>query len=300
MKLSVHEVKQFYRIWFPLLIYINQKLEIVPEFEDYFEANDIHPEDAVPIREALWENDALREAFIKENPAKLSEGDLAIVDSWQYRVADSFFVFRYLKKHTVFLNGESPPKAYGVLGLTSSFEEMLGPYVPHYIQAVLLPFGDKIIYDSLFAPYSISFGGGIKSSLKDSYRAVQEREGVITSLLPPTGGNEASKKDIMTKNKKLLKVFQKDLGKSGLSPQKMIEHHDNVMKFAQEYLALQNPPKLLLDIGQMDITAYIRSSPRKVNLVSIKRFLWFLRDTGRIYYGDAEDMLAFLKKQRKT
>ena len=88
------------------------------------------PEVAVPVRTALWEDDLLREAFIAENPAGLSQHDLALIESWKHRVSDNFFIFRHLKKHTIFIDGSSPVNGYGVHGITGPLEEVIGPYLP--------------------------------------------------------------------------------------------------------------------------------------------------------------------------
>ena len=115
----------------------------------------VPPEVAVPVRDALWEDDALREAFIAENPARLSQDDLALVDSWKHRVEDNFFIFRHLKKYTIFIDGSSPANGYGVLGIDRPLEEIIGSYLPIYVKAVLIPFEDRIIYDSLLSSYPI-------------------------------------------------------------------------------------------------------------------------------------------------
>jgi len=47
---------------------------------------------------------------------------------------------------------------------------------------VLLPFNDKIIYDSIFSSYFITFGGSIRRSLNDAYQEAKSRFGIITSL----------------------------------------------------------------------------------------------------------------------
>ncbi|HJT58224.1 MAG TPA: hypothetical protein VJ761_17095, partial [Ktedonobacteraceae bacterium] len=143
----------------------------------------LDPQDVMKIRDVLWQDDTLRTDFIAENPAHLPVEDLAIVKSWQHRVSGNFFVVRYLKKYTVFLSSETPAHAYGVLGLYSPIEEVIGPYLPIYVQAVLLPFEDHIIYDSILAPFRMHFGPGMRSGFNDSYRDVQEREGMITNLL---------------------------------------------------------------------------------------------------------------------
>ena len=79
-------------------------------------------------------------------------------------MAGQFYVFRELKKYTVFLSTTNPAIAYGVLALSQPFEDLIGPYLPVLTQTVLLPFKDKIVYDGLMSSYNISFGPGIRRS----------------------------------------------------------------------------------------------------------------------------------------
>ena len=97
-------------------------------------------------------------------------------------MSGTFYVFRYLKKYTVFLSSEDQPTAYGVLALTDPFEDLVGPYLPVMTETTLLPFKDKIVYDSILNSYRISFGGGIRRSLKESYENAKQRRGIVTSL----------------------------------------------------------------------------------------------------------------------
>jgi hypothetical protein len=95
------------------------------------------PQDVAQVRDVLWADVGLREAFIAQNPAGLSAADLAIVASWQHRRAGAFVGLRHLKKYSVFLSSEDSA-VYGVLGLVSGLDEIL-PFVPCYVNAVLLP-----------------------------------------------------------------------------------------------------------------------------------------------------------------
>jgi hypothetical protein len=297
MKLSIDDIKQFYRIWFPLLHFANQQLNVVPSFPDEWGDDSVDTQDVATIRTVLWEDDTngILDEFIQQNLFNLADDDLAIANQWKYRISDTFFMFRYLKKYTVFVLEGEPSRAYGVLGITSSFEEMFGKALPLYAQTTLLPFKGKIIYDSLILPYSIYFGGGIKSSLNDTYRGVQEREGIIDTL--PFDSTVTDTKQLTKSNKKILRAFEKQLGKSGISPQKTIEHSENIAQYADYLFTEFTPSIFLLDINSFTINAYIQQSPKKVNLVSFKRFIRFLRDTYRIYDDDAEDILIFLKTQ---
>ena len=102
--------------------------------------------------------------------------------SWRHLVHGKFYVFRELKKYTVFLSTDKQPVAYGVLALSQPFEELVGPYLPVLTQTVLLPFKDTIVYDGLLSSYRISFGPGIRRSLNESFKEAKARHGIVTSL----------------------------------------------------------------------------------------------------------------------
>ena len=296
MRLSAQDTERFYSIWWPLLRYVNAQRHIVPELPVAPGERSLSGQEAHQIRNALWESDEMREAFIAENPANLPAADLAIVVSWSDRVEGEFFIFRYLKQYTVFLNREDPPQAYGVLGLVSPIQEVITWPLPVLVQAVLLPFEGKIIYDGLLVPYSITFGGGIRHSLDQAYRTVQEREGVITTLQPR--GPEETRQLIRHGNQKILAAFRKDLAASGLSIN-MIEHHASTIEtFNESYLLVRKPPCSLLDVDSEDLKKYLDKQGKSADLVSFKRLVRFLLNTGRIDWDDATDMQNCLKQRQ--
>ncbi|MDQ6695820.1 MAG: hypothetical protein M3014_15655 [Chloroflexota bacterium] len=294
MVLEAEEVEQFYRVWFPLLHFVNKKLGLVESFPASGRGASVAPADVLKLREALWADDSLRESFIEQNPSGLTPDDLALIASWKYRLAGKFFVFRYLKKYTVLLSDESPVRAYGVHGLVSPIEDVLGPYVPIYVETVLLPFGDRITYDSLMVPYRVVFGPGIRAGLNDDYRHAQEGGGIVTSLQP---GFKQPGQSARLQQKKIMTAYQRELGRAGLSPKMITEHVGNIDLFVQSGRFSDNSSHGLLDFDQGDLDAYL-SLPH-ANQVSVKRFIVFLRDTGRIDYMKAEEMLSSLKKGKK-
>jgi hypothetical protein len=187
MKLSPEETELFYKLYHSVLAYTNRRLELVADFDDPDDAGFLVPEEKVQIREALHELPELLEDFVGENPDGLSPDELAIVASWRHRVAGDFFIVRYLKKYTVFL-GTKPERLYGVLGLADPIETIFaGRRLPIYVKGVLLPFQGRITYDGLLSVYSILFGGGMRSSMKETYNRLKRQEGVIEQLVGPDG-----------------------------------------------------------------------------------------------------------------
>lgn len=298
MQLPPDQVERFYHIWFQLLHYINEQRHLIAPFPNDPKIARLDPQNVMKIRDVLWQDDTLRTEFIAENPAHLPVEDLTIVKSWQHRVAGNFFVVRYLKKYTVFLSSETPAHAYGVLGLYSTIEEVIGPYLPIYVQAVLLPFEDHIIYDSLLAPFSIHFGSGMRSGFNDSYRDAQEREGIITNLLTASSSDsvQEAQKAVLARNKRILSAFGKDLARRGLSHAMVEKHVGNIDAFARDYLLSQDTPRGLLTMTARDLETYIQTAGDKTTLTSFKRFLRFLDDTGRMEYDQIEGLRDLLKQ----
>lgn len=298
MLLSPQQTERFYRIWFPLLHYVNEQRQLGSTFPATYGEKTPSPADVLPLRTALWADDELRESFIRLNPAGLSPADLQLVASWRYRVADSFYIVRYLKKYTVFLTERSPTRAYGVLGLASPLEEITGGQAPLYVQAVLLPFEDHIIYDSLLEPYGIFFGPGIRASLNESYRNAQEREGIITSLVKSTGAYpsaEEGRKGMLAREAKIMAAFRKDLARRGLSHNKVEQHVRTIETFAQTFLLVQEPPRGLLEMTLTDVQTYLGKAGPKSITTSFKRFVRFLSETGRMDYEQSEPLREFLQ-----
>lgn len=298
MRLPPKETERFYHIWFALLYYVNTQLQLVPDFPSVPGEHNISTEAAVQLRDALWANDALREQFIADNPAQLSAADLALVGSWQYRVAGSFYILRSLQKHTIFLSDTTPAHAYGVLGLVSPIEETLPLPLPVYARAVLLPFEHHIIYDSLLNPYNVVFGSGYRHSMQEQYRNIQEREGIITSLLPEDQVARVANRrnDIIARNRKVFTAFRRELRKSGLSEHMVEVHASTIEDFAHTTLLGSDPPRGVLELTFDDIRSYLSNKPGQQPVTSFKRFTRFLINTERIDYEEGENLSTRLKQ----
>lgn len=183
MLLPPHELELFFRLHRTLMFFVNQRLKVISDkliTPDEFAA--LSPQVRVKVRDALNANLDLIESFVDENPDQLSEDELEIVRSWRHMVSGRFYVFRELKKYTVFLSTTSPITAYGVLALSQPFEDLIGPYLPVLTQTALLPFKGVIVYDGLMSSYNMSFGPGIRRNLNQDFKEAKERHGIVTSL----------------------------------------------------------------------------------------------------------------------
>lgn len=182
MKLSMDDAELFYKLYHSLLFYANKKFGIIKGINSPENFRKFPIEEISKIRDKLYSQPAIIESFVGENPLNFSPNELKVISSWKNFVKGKFIIFRYTKEYAVFLDTDEPPKAYGVLALNTPFGELIGPYLPVMVDAVLLPFNDKIIYDGIFTSYSITFGGGVRRSFNDAYQQAKSGFGIITSL----------------------------------------------------------------------------------------------------------------------
>jgi hypothetical protein len=119
MLLTPSDVALFCKLHKTLMFFVNQRLKVIPD--DLANPEDfaaLSPEVRLKVRDAFLDHTDLIQTFVDENPADLTEEELAIVRSWHHLVAGKFYIFRELKKYTVFLSTDEQTIAYGVLALS--------------------------------------------------------------------------------------------------------------------------------------------------------------------------------------
>lgn len=183
MKLSREDTNLFFKLMWGLQFHVNRQRQILPNIKSTEEYAKLPMSDKVEVRDALWAYPDLIDTYVQNNPDGLSIDELELVRTWKRFVSSSFQIFRFLKKYAVFVSEKSG--VFGVLGLYDSLEELFnGRPLPIMVQAVLLPFKGRIVYDGLLKRYNITFGGGIRSGLKEEYMAAQQNGRIITTLEP--------------------------------------------------------------------------------------------------------------------
>lgn len=294
MTLPIPQSDRFYAIWKPLLFFVNWQRQLAPALLDADPGTKLNLPDAFKIRQAIWEDETLLDAFVAQNPAQLSAEDLDLATSWKHRRAGKFFIFKHLKKHSIFID-DGRGEVFAVKGLYSPIEAVVGPYLPVLVETVLLPFGNEIIYDSLMQPYNVTFGSGIRGNLKAIYDDAKERGTIITALI--ASSQAASPADQTTQaaatNAKVLKAFQKHLYQSGQSVKIVERDLATMAAFASQALPLS-----LREITEHTLSTYLASLPttaRGTAVTGIKRFVKFLRETERLDWDEAENLLLLLK-----
>jgi hypothetical protein len=193
MKLSEQDAVLYWKLMWELLFFVNQKKKLCADLDTVKDFIDLSQADKMTTREALYGDIDLINTFIREKPGNLSGEELEIVEKWRHFVKDNFYIERYLKNHAIFISDRG---VYAVQAINSSFDEMIPRQrLPHAVEAVLLPFKGKIIYDGILPGYNLFFGGGIKRRIKEDYMAAKQADRIIDNLEPEAKSAKASKRE---------------------------------------------------------------------------------------------------------
>ena len=178
MRLERTDAEHFYRLWFPLLDFVNRKYHVCSKAEIFDLEEGVDLCDAKAAADYLWSHPAVLEEYLAA--AELPEEDAQIVAGWKRCRPGRYILERHLKKGSVFISVEDGA-VYMVKGLFSSWEEMLGE-APVLLDAVLIPFRDSIISDGLVVPYHIYFGKGARADFKDAYMNAKRNQTIRFSM----------------------------------------------------------------------------------------------------------------------
>jgi len=182
MTTSAQDAELVWKLLWELLVFANQRKKVVPGIRSLEDYHRIAAERKLEIRDALWGNIHLIDDFTRANPAGFSDQELKIVSTWKHCLRGGFYIERYLKDRAIFI---AAGKVYAVQALHTPFDQMIPRnHLPHQVEAVLLPFRGKIVYDGVLPGYNITFGGGIKQRLRENYLAAKQAGRIIESLDP--------------------------------------------------------------------------------------------------------------------
>ena len=181
MKLSKEDGQLFYKLWLPLLDYVNEKCKVNQNVKNMANAKGLNPQEVKKIANVLWEDVSLIDQYLMEQGTDMAEEYKEIISSWKRRVQGRFVMERHLKKGTIFVSEDG--KVYQVQGIISSWEEMfLYAPMPLVIEATFIPFRDVIISDGLVIPYNILIGKNMAKQYKDTYIDAKKNGILIKSL----------------------------------------------------------------------------------------------------------------------
>ena len=158
--LKLEDAKLFYKLYFALLEYTNNKYHL-SNIKKIYKQNNLDPMDLYPINDYLWQYIDIIDNFIKDNSYKFNKEELTIIEGFKNSITDNFIIAGYDEEYTKLLNGEG--KLYMIKGINCNIEEIIpSSELPIIINTTLLMFKDTIIFNSFFGTNNLKFGNDIK------------------------------------------------------------------------------------------------------------------------------------------
>ena len=180
MILERKDTDLFYSLWFPLLDFANSRYQICPGIGAIEFGKSVDMRDAKTIANHIWKHTEVIDEYLVE--ANLSEEHCEIVTGWKKCRPGKYILERHLKKGSVFISADTV-EVYMVLGLYSTWAEILCERpMPVLLDAVLLPFRDRIITDGLVVSRNITFGRGAAADFMDAYMDAKKNGKIRFSL----------------------------------------------------------------------------------------------------------------------
>lgn len=165
--LSKEDAKLFYKLYFALLEFTNEKYNINKHLKIYNRTG-INPNDLTDIVDTFWENkDELINEFCTLNPYKFNNEELDLIKKFKEGKRGMYFIMKYEEEYTTFMYQD---RIYMVKGINVNIDNII-PYdkLPYPVVTTILPFKKYLIYDSLFKATNIKLSIDVVSVLNSLY-----------------------------------------------------------------------------------------------------------------------------------
>lgn len=166
--LKEKDAKLFYKIYFALLEFTNNKYKIVPNLKIYNKTG-IDPTEIIGIVDEFWSNkDKLILEFCFTNPYKFSKEELEITGEFKKGIRGLFIICEYEEEYTAIMDNE---KVYMIKGINDNIDNIISyKDLPYITITSIIPFKDVLIYDGMFQEMSIGFGNDFDKIVKQEFK----------------------------------------------------------------------------------------------------------------------------------
>lgn len=160
---------EYYKLYFALLEYTNNKHSIVPSLNKIYRQEGLNPKELSEIDKYLWEHRGIIDDFIKENIYNFNEEELEIINGFKNAVVGSFIIVKFDREYTEFLDDQNGI-LYMVKGVRADFDELIDDSdLPELVTTTLLPFKGQIIFNGFFSSMPLSMGNTLLKIVDDNY-----------------------------------------------------------------------------------------------------------------------------------
>lgn len=173
--LGMDQGRRFYKLFDALMTYANDVLDVDPRLRSRLPF-DWEVEERASVIDEIWENRAVIEDFVRENPRGFDTVDLECVLSWRSALRGMFYVkidaggTRFLFEDHVF----------DVSDLALPIAEML-THAPLLVTTAILPFDGLIVYDTCIKELPVSISAQMREAFEESFAEALEAGRVVSA-----------------------------------------------------------------------------------------------------------------------
>lgn len=145
--LSKEDEKLFYKIYFGLIEFTNNKYKIRPNYKIYNKKG-INPYDIKDIIDKLWENkDIIVLEFCIANPYKFNKEELKLTSEFKKGIRDIFIIAKFYEDYTAVMNTN---RVYMIKGINDNLDNVISyKNIPKPSIMTIIQFKGVLTYDGI-------------------------------------------------------------------------------------------------------------------------------------------------------
>lgn len=170
--LSLKDTDLFYKIYFALLEFTNNKYKVKPNLKIYNQKY-IDPADIIDIIVKFWqEKDIIIQEFIKNNLYKFNSEELKITGEFKNGIYTMYIIVKFENEYTAFMLED---KAYMVKGINDNLDNIISyKDLPVVTTTAIIPFKGYLVYDGILQNYSINMGPNFSKMIERDYNKLMK------------------------------------------------------------------------------------------------------------------------------
>ncbi len=180
MPLSDSDYQLFMNTYLPLLYFTGLVHGIIPEKTSFKSFIRTMPKSTkFECRQQLIQDENIVRKFMAKNGAYLSLEERKIIDGLSKRIKGKFIIYKLLTDRAIFLGEENI--FYEVYELSDPFDTLVNN-MPCVVEASILPFQNRIVYDGFLQPYNVHIGPNMRKDMREHYKKAKEDGRIVKSL----------------------------------------------------------------------------------------------------------------------
>lgn len=171
--LTKKESDLFYKLFFALLEFTNDKYKINSSIERISNNKNVLLKDIIPIIDVFWDNKSIIiDEFVSLNKYKLNDAEIESVKGFNNSKTGTFYIVRHDYEYSEVMNDEGI--IYMVKGI-NDYPQKLFPseILPFPVKTTLLMFDGKLVFGGIISPCLISDSTYLNMIISDYSRAIK-------------------------------------------------------------------------------------------------------------------------------